>query len=780
MAERWLDRWGRGGKGRGPSRTRRHAPSGALEQFREWLMQPGVLASGSVVVLLVLMCVAVIGLSRGRLLPAEGRIVDESRTARVEFEVIDAANTASRRAERAVVMPRVYNADESAYRELEASIRTLPVAAVTAQSFDEMAPEIRAAFNLTPDRFDTLRAIGGSESEMEAWGGRVARLMDLLADTPIVSQDELQLALADPAQRMELRLPAGAARNVRESAAISASADNSALLRTLVTDAGFVGSIGEAVAHRLAHGARPLFVFDKSETDARRAAAAAEVPPVMARYRVGEVLARRGQVLTAEQTFLLQQEDAQFRQSLPPAAWMARWAGVLGVALVITAVFAVYVRLFYRELGRTPMRFLGLAILMAGGAGAACWATIAQPGWLWGMSVAPVVFTAMIAVVAFEPRLGLAMAAAQCAVVGAALSLPLGYVAVILAASGLSAWQLRDVRSRNDVVRAALVVGAGLALSVVSVSLLSRPLLAQGTQLWGEIFSDALRAGLAGFGAGALTLVFLPTVERLFDVTTGMTLGEWRDPKQPLLRKLQLQAPGTFNHSHTVATLAEAAAEAVGANGLHVYVGALYHDIGKMNKPDYFVENQPRGFNRHSKLSPAMSLLVIVGHVKDGIELAREYRLPRSLVGYIETHHGTTLVEYFFDRARREAEEEDGDPGASAPPDEVEYRYPGPKPRTKEQAILMICDAVESATRSMPDPTPSRIQSLVNHLATKRLMDGQFDECNLTLAELHRIEEAVTRTLASIYHGRIAYPTAESDSRTAAASDSRGPAERAG
>lgn len=758
---------GRSGKGRGPSRSGRHGAPSAGERFRDWIVRPGVVPSIGVVIALVLMCAAVIGLSRGRLLPAEGRIVDESRTARVAFDVADEAATERERAARALVMPRVYQADVRAFRELEASIRTLPSAAATATAFDEVAPEIRSAFSLTPDRFETLRAIGQSEAEVEAWGRRAARLMDLIADHPILSQEELQLALADPSPRMELRLASGG-RNVQESAAISAAGDNAALLRDLVIQSGFAGSIGEAVAHRLAHEPRPLFVFDKAETDARRADAAASVSPVMVRYREGEVLVRRGESLDAERAELLRREDRQFRAAVPVVAEAAQWVGIFGVALVVTAVFGVYVRLFYRELGRTPARFFGLAVLMAGGAGAACWATIAQPGWLWATSVAPVVFTAMIAVVAFEPRLGLAMAAAQCAVVGAALSLPLGYVAVILAASGLSAWRLRDVRSRNDVVRAAIVVGAGLALAVVAVSLLTRPLVAQGWPLWNEILADALRAGLAGFLAGALTLVFLPTVERLFDVTTGMTLSEWRDPKQPLLRKLQLQAPGTFSHSHTVATLAEAAAEAVGANGLHVYVGALYHDIGKMNKPDYFVENQPRGFNRHNKLSPAMSLLVIVGHVKDGIELAKEYRLPRSLVGYIESHHGTTLVEYFFERARREAEEGEDDPAASGPPEEIEYRYPGPKPWTKEQAILMICDAVEGATRSMPDPTPARIQSLVASLARKRLMDGQFDESSLTLAELHRIEEAVSRTLASIYHGRVAYPSSESDTRTTA------------
>jgi hypothetical protein len=272
-----------------------------------------------------------------------------------------------------------------------------------------------------------------------------------------------------------------------------------------------------------------------------------------------------------------------------------------------------------------------------------------------------------------------------------------------------------------------------------------------------EILLDAALAGAGGFLAGALTLVVLPTVERVFDIVTGMTLTEWRDPRQPLLRELQGRAPGTFNHSLSVATLVEAAADAIGADSFHVYVGALYHDIGKMLKPDYFVENQQGGPNKHNKLSPAMSLLVIVGHVKDGLELAREYGLPRSLQHYIESHHGTTLVQYFYDQAVRQAE---GGEGGDRP-DEIEYRYPGPKPRTKEAAVLMLCDAVESAARTMAEPTPSRIGQLVHVIAQQRLMDGQFDACNLTLGELKRIEDAVAKALSAIYHGRIAYPSAE-------------------
>ena len=215
------------------------------------------------------------------------------------------------------------------------------------------------------------------------------------------------------------------------------------------------------------------------------------------------------------------------------------------------------------------------------------------------------------------------------------------------------------------------------------------------------------------------------------------------------------------------------AADAVGANSLLTYVGGLYHDIGKMNKPEYFIENRVGGGNRHDKLSPALSLLVIVGHVKDGVELAIEFGIPKVLRHFIEAHHGTTLVEYFFHRAKQKAkaaaaqedseigdlDREEDDSELDGMPDEVEYRYPGPRPQTKEVAILMVSDAVESATRTLEDPTPARIETLVRDLANKRLLDGQFDDCELTLRELNQICESIARTVTSIYHGRVAYPS---------------------
>jgi cyclic-di-AMP phosphodiesterase PgpH len=346
----------------------------------------------------------------------------------------------------------------------------------------------------------------------------------------------------------------------------------------------------------------------------------------------------------------------------------------------------------------------------------------------------------------------LTLGGVQCLLVTLALGLGLGWFVLLFAACGTIITQLRDVRHRNTLIRAGAVTALVLGAGVILLGLFEMPLVPGALM---HIGVSALWAMAASFGVGVLALAMLPSIEQLFGITTGMTLAELRDPKQPLLRQLQQKAPGTYHHSHQVANIAEAAADIVGADGLLVYVGALYHDIGKMNKPDYFVENQAGGVNKHEKLSPAMSLLVIIGHVKDGIELAREYNLPRPMIHFIESHHGTTLVEYFYHAAKSQARFAE-----KAEVSEFEFRYPGPKPRTKEAAILMLADASESATRALSEPTPGRIESIVRELSRRRLLDGQLNQCDLTFRELGLIEDTIISRLCSIYHGRIAYPEA--------------------
>lgn len=244
---------------------------------------------------------------------------------------------------------------------------------------------------------------------------------------------------------------------------------------------------------------------------------------------------------------------------------------------------------------------------------------------------------------------------------------------------------------------------------------------------------------------------------------------EWRDANRPLLQRLAREAPGTYNHSLVLGTMAEAACEAIGANGLLAHVGALYHDIGKIPKAEYFAENQEASINRHDQLAPTMSLLIILGHVKDGIEMAKEFGLPRVLIPFIAEHHGTTVVRYFHHMAA----EKHSQTAVGKHDKEVSesgFRYPGPKPRSKETAILMLCDGVEGAVRALSEPTAGRIESIVSQVLQARLKDGQFDECDITLRELHLVEQSLSKSLCRFYHGRVAYPKEKDASKTSSRS----------
>ncbi len=283
----------------------------------------------------------------------------------------------------------------------------------------------------------------------------------------------------------------------------------------------------------------------------------------------------------------------------------------------------------------------------------------------------------------------------------------------------------------------------------------------------------SLHAGWASAGAvGAAFVVSgtLPFIERAFGIATPLSLLEWSESRRPLLQLLANQAPGTHQHSLAVSKLADAACRAIGADGLLASVGALYHDIGKIHKAEYFIENQQASINRHQNLAPTMSLLIIVAHVKDGVEMAKEYKLPRVLLQFIEEHHGTTVVRYFHHVAsEKQPEIASGKHDREVP--EAEFRYPGPKPRSRESAILMLCDGVEGAVRALREPTPGRIESTVHQIATDRLHDGQFDDCDITLSEIRRAEESLVKTLCSLYHGRVTYPESRKVEEQRAGSD---------
>ena len=313
-------------------------------------------------------------------------------------------------------------------------------------------------------------------------------------------------------------------------------------------------------------------------------------------------------------------------------------------------------------------------------------------------------------------------------------------------------FNLKEIRTRMKLIQVSSIAAAAVFAASFAVTLISGlPFV--------NVFQRAGSAAFVTLVVGLIIQGFLPVIERLFGVVTSMTLLDYSDANQPLLRKLAMETPGTFSHSLLVGTIAEKAAEAIGVNGLLCRVGAYYHDIGKVNKPDYFFENQMGGLNRHDQLSPTMSKHVIVGHVKDGIEIAKEYGLPPAIRQFIETHHGRTLIKYFYEEAKKQSTTK----GTNV--HEQDYRYPGPCPQTKEAAIVMLADSVESAVRAMLEPSSSRIKTLIHNMAMARLQDGQFDQCDLTFKELAKIEDALTKSLVAHHHARIAYPDSRDEKK---------------
>ena len=368
----------------------------------------------------------------------------------------------------------------------------------------------------------------------------------------------------------------------------------------------------------------------------------------------------------------------------------------------------------------------------------------------WRAEVVPLMLFGMIVAIAYEQEIALLLSASVTLISAVALGYGLADSVVMLAATAGAILLLGRVRSRNKLLSVGFWAAIVAALTTLGVGIL------EGTPFWATLNTAGLFFVWAVI-AGTLMTCLLPMVEKVFSVQTDLSLLALGDPAHPLLQELIRRAPGTYNHSITVASLAEAAAEAIGARGLLVRVGAYFHDIGKMLKPGYFAENQGQGDNRHRSLVPAMSTLVIIAHVKDGADLARQSKIPESIIDFIQQHHGTTLVEYFY---RQASESKKANPDG-AEVDESSFRYPGPKPQTKEAGILMLADAVESASRVLVEPTPSRIESLVEDISRKRLLDGQFDECGLTLEEVRKIGDSLVKSLTAVYHGRVKYPDQE-------------------
>ncbi len=454
----------------------------------------------------------------------------------------------------------------------------------------------------------------------------------------------------------------------------------------------------------------------------------------------GEIIVRSGDRITPEvERKLASLERSQAIRTGDRIGWKTR-VGQIIVTLATFFFFFLYLFFLRRKVFDSNRMLFLVSLLFAGVIGLFAFALRTD---FFGMYIVPVAIVSILLTVIFDSRVGLFGTLTLALVGGLLLRFDFEFLFATMFAGALGIYSVRDIKNRGQFFVSAGLVFIGYATILVGSLLINNT----STE---NFLGDLLQVGVNSF----LLIIAYPLLwvfERAFDITTDLTLLELSDTNNPVLKELSLKAPGTLNHTLQVANLAEAAADRVRANALLTRVGALYHDIGKMQKPEYFVENQRAGVNPHDNLKPRMSALIIASHVKEGIELGRQHNLPKRVLDFIPMHHGTSLIEYFYRRALDNAD----DPDLVS---ESEFRYPGPKPDSREAGILMLADSVEAASRSIDAPTHKRFENLIDGIFESRMQDGQLDDVDLTLRELNVIKETFLNMLVGMHHVRVKYP----------------------
>jgi cyclic-di-AMP phosphodiesterase PgpH len=490
---------------------------------------------------------------------------------------------------------------------------------------------------------------------------------------------------------------------------------------------------------------QPSLVADEARTEAARERARAAVDPVRARVLQGErIVGAHEQVGEAEEERLRAYQAELNRMGFGLGGEENTFARSLGAVLynaLILSILAALLYFFRRPVyddWRSLLLIAGVVVTVA--TAASFIAVLGLP-----VELIPITFAALIVASLWDARFGLSIALVIAVLIGGQTPFLGATAAFTMAVGGAAAaFSVRVVHRRSRTWHYIAAVSAAYAMTAITMGLLRTRGLAE--------IGNSISYGIGNvIIASFLAIGFLPLLEAFTRITTDQTLLELSDLNRKLLKRLSLEAPGTYAHTIAVANLTEAAANAIGASGLLARVGTYYHDIGKLVKPQYFIENQPSGRNPHDKLKPSMSAAIIRSHVMEGLKLAEQDRLPEAVKRFIPEHHGTQQISYFFNRAR------EMDPDGQLNP--ADFAYPGPKPQTKETAILMLADTVESAARVLKDPSPAGVREMVDRLVAQKIAEGQLDQSPLTLRDIDQIKDSFTTVLTGMYHHRIDYPT---------------------
>ncbi|MDP8256217.1 MAG: HDIG domain-containing protein [Candidatus Alcyoniella australis] len=501
----------------------------------------------------------------------------------------------------------------------------------------------------------------------------------------------------------------------------------------------------------------PNLTFAKAETQTRKSEAARKIAPVVAKYEKNQLIIGEGELVTEETLLVLEALEA----SGPQSSFGLVFVGIASVFFILFTVLFGFVKNNVRKFRHGNRDILFLAALTMGltlilWIGIAIAESITETGGTMPMAfflmAIPVAMAPMLVRLILNSETALAYMPVAAMLAGMMADNSLYFGMYVLVCSFAGAWAVGKVSQRLDALKAGLLVSITGMLLVLSTSFLST---VQGMQFWKQLGFESAGAVLGGVLCALTVLALSPVIEWIFGYTTDIKLMELANLNHPLLKEMILKAPGTYNHSILVSTLAETAAESINANPLLAKVAALYHDIGKISKPHYFIENQRGGENPHDKLYPMMSGLILVNHVREGVELARDFNLGDAVAQIVEQHHGKGLIRFFYERARERT-----DPQMEQLHEE-DFRYPGPKPRSREAALVMLADQVEAVSRVLKAPAPSRIRNLVSEHINRVSAEGQLDESDLTLRDLHKIAESFSHVLIGIFHQRIEYPDDE-------------------
>ncbi|MFW6126951.1 MAG: HD family phosphohydrolase [Thermodesulfobacteriota bacterium] len=504
------------------------------------------------------------------------------------------------------------------------------------------------------------------------------------------------------------------------------------------------------------HLATPNISLNLAETRERQQDSLAELRPTYYQVIRGELILREGERVTPLHLAKLKAQDAAYTPERSFVIFLGSFLSLVIILWLAYNLTRISLKKFSTRL--KDLAFLGVLIfvcLLANYGLISLGAILSPLKPLLGKNLIyalPIALGPICAALLLSLETGYALAFLMATLTALLLPKPFPMFLYLLSGSLMGVWGVRSYRQRRSLINAGLAICAVNLVMVTAFKLLEYPFTVRDLLL-GQAF--AVSGGLL---TAILALGLIPIIETVFRYSSNTRILELLNLDQPLLKELMLVAPGTYHHSLVVGQMVEAAAEAIGANPMLAKAAAYYHDIGKIKKPAYFVENQFGGENKHEKLAPSMSSLILIAHVKDGVELARKQRLGEDICDIIQQHHGTCLISYFYTKARNQAND----------PDKVkidDYRYPGPRPQTKEAGLVLVADQVEAASKTLTDPTPARIQGMVQKIVNNIFADGQLNECELTLKELHLIAKNCNKILSGIFHHRVLYPSSAEKTR---------------